>query len=182
MKEALQIGQTVETNGFRVHRYATSVTVVAVADAGKRGKRCRELRIRSSNQATLNIVADLIVGKIESGATDLEAFLHSYMLFTPGVVLDARDLRAVDVPFGGIIINGPKAYIDADSTQFTVRCKVDQANEPTLILQPGRKCAKQALTWFKANQKAIEDGITLRDISMGLASAGVATHYYCAVD
>ena len=81
-----------------------------------------------------------------------------------------------------IEIHGPKVHIKVDWDSFSVRCKADQNNLPTLIPRD-----RKATSIAKFRALATKDADTLMAMTFGqvwdtLRNAGIDSHYFCAMD
>jgi hypothetical protein len=125
----IQIGQTVEKNGLRFHRYAYSFEVTELANAGKRGKQVRRFEIHSDpcNHAKCARLNDIIYDASDATTYDaaVEIARACNTLEVRETVLRAIDvLPAADAPLtatfrangiqvGGALVRGWFSYSDA---------------------------------------------------------------------
>lgn len=179
----LAIGCTTEVAGYRVHRFTTSLRVTELANAGKRGKRCREWSVieRSFGPLTCGESLSLeIIMCARRGVAHVERALSEAA--ECGYVVEARELRGVDVTPASsrVRVVGMHVVVDADAESFTVRDADDVANETT-IMGRTRTATKRFLAWAHANRDALR-GMYFRDVLAACRADGIDVHQWCAVD
>lgn len=184
----LDIGKTlVVGSSFRATRNRMSITLTELANAGKRGKKVDEVCIYDLDY---NCTVDSVERLSEAVAAattfaDAAAILTSFAAENGRAHLDRRLRRGVDVAPGDVSpieIDGPKVHIKVDWDSFSVRCKADQNNLPTLIPRD-----RKATSIAKFRALATKDADTLMAMTFGqvwdtLRNAGIDSHYFCAMD
>ena len=183
---------------LRIQRYSHAVIVTDLTNAGKRGKRCKELRLWDTDMmrspdaeaslektltdlphaATFEAVYDWL-----SGFVDLD--VSRYRIAVPPK-LDVRELRGVDVApagFAPINIETSDISLESDFDSFTIRDKVDQNNLPTCIpaTRGGKEDVRAFYRWVTDNQQAIQR-MSYHEVLSGMESAGIKYHNFCSVD
>ena len=186
----LSVGNTFENEKWRVHRYASSVVITDLTNAGKRGKKCREFAVYDIDWKRLPISADTIAKTFEDLAkknAPLAAMEKAAKEFEgAGASLSIRDQRGVDVTPGGfenIKIKGDNVYIEAEYDTFRIKNLQDTYNEPTCIpaLKGGKKDIPQFYRWVKDNEKKIKT-MTFSEVLKAMDREGIKYHYFCAMD
>jgi predicted small metal-binding protein len=187
-KMALGIGETVELGSVRIHRYAEHIVVTDLTNAGKRGKKCKELTVSGGWKASkdeMDVVAKMVGHMRDYGK--VKETIEKHMKET-GVELTLRetDLRGVDVlPYGfrPLDFHGQHVDVTVSLKDFAVRNIDDQANLPTCI--PAVKGSPGDIPaffrWVKDNPDKVQKA-TYADMLDVLKQLGVHTHQYCAVD
>lgn len=184
----LRIGETWENDKFRVHRYASSLVVTDLTNAGKKGKKVDEFALYGLDMKLLpqEGIVDEIMMLVQRGdgwARVLKAAQEAAAL---GAGLDIRTPRGVDVLPGGtkpVELKTPSLYITADPKSFTVKDLKDMNNEPTLIppMSAGKTAASKFYAWIKDNQDKVKT-LDFRGIQKAMSSAGIGYHYFLAMD
>lgn len=200
----LAIGQTIETDILRIHRYANSIRVTDLTNAGKRGKSVDEFALYDLDHE--GRMDKRIQGFIEKFAKDLPR-MKSYSMalkVAQGIVDEAERLakaseqfqtvpkietskyqgvKVAPAGFKSIDIDGKHVRLHADNSSFHVTDKDDKYNEQTLIAPIKRKSTaiKAFLAWAKENESKIAN-MTFAQINDVLHKADIETHYYCAID
>lgn len=184
----LRIGETWENDKFRVHRYASSLVVTDLTNAGKRGKKVDEFALYGLDMKLLpqeGIVDEImmLVQRGDSWKRVLQAAEEAHAL---GAGLEVRSPRGVDVLPGGtkpLELKTPNLYITADPKTFMVRDLKDTNNEPTAIppMSGGKTAAAKFYAWLKTNQDRVKS-LDYRGILKAMSSAGIGYHDYLAMD
>jgi len=183
----MQIGQTIETNGLRFHRYDSSFHVTELMNAGKRGKKVREFCLNkwSINQTErdvlLNAACDI------SEVTTYDGALTAAKM--TGIELTERTLRGIDVePASGsenseFGFSNESVSVSCSIRTFCVRDVKDIWNESTVIPSGhnGKSGPAKFHKWLRANLDAART-MTFNGISEKMSELGIKTHFYCAVD
>jgi hypothetical protein len=192
----LPVGETIERDALRTHRYRSSVEITDLTDAGRRGKRCRQCVVYDLDYAMNDAGGPIedMMDALYRARTYEEAVravdrgveaINSVSRYT--VKKDERILRAVDVAPGGfapVEINGEHVYIKADFDSFTVKDKDDMHNEPTCIPSvrgPQKTSVKMFYRWVTDNRNWIPRA-TFHEVTNSMSKAGIPYHYFCAVD
>ena len=105
--EGLEVGETHEAGTLRAHRYADSIRITDIANAGKRGKKCRELSVlpdslwgSEAEKAALTRLG-LWLRKVDN-FDDAHTWAHVIAKDTQALKLNLRELRGVDVEPAGV--------------------------------------------------------------------------------
>jgi hypothetical protein len=186
----LSIGHTFENEKWRVHRYAGSVVVTDLANAGKRGKKCREIVVYDIDWKRLPVSADSIaktfvdLAKRNKSVKDMEKAAQEFK--DVGANMSVRDQRGIDVKPGGfetLTIHGDNVFIEAEYDSFRVKNLQDKFNEPTCIpaIKGGKKSIPQFYRWVKDNQSKIKK-MTFSEVLKGMDREGIKYHQFCAMD
>jgi hypothetical protein len=187
-EDSLGIGDTFENDKWRVHRYAGSLVMTDLTNAGKRGKKVDEIAFYNLDMRTapsFDLVGEMI-GLVKSNASLDKVKKAAEDFKDRGYSLEVRVQRGVDVMPGGfkpIRINTDNLYIEAGYDSFTVRDKRDQYNDPTCIpaSKGGKKSIPAFYRWVKDNERKIQS-MTYSDVTKAMRDMDLAYHSYCAVD
>jgi hypothetical protein len=134
----MNIGETIERDTVRIHRFDGSFRITDLTNAGKRGKKCHVRAVLYGYGP--NRLSDLAW---EEFATALDA-VDSYeaSAYVCGVVADAHpggihieehNLRGVDVEPAGfreLVIESPCFRLEVGWKSFTLRDARDRINDP----------------------------------------------------
>lgn len=191
-KLALDIGHTWDNENWRIHRFADSIKVTDLTNAGKRGKKVQILsvvakRYRGEGMAGMESLAMEFVMHAKRGASYARMKQVADEAAEAGIAdLYEESERGVDVApgnFGPISIHGKHVYVEVGWKDFTVRDKVDQHNLPTCIpaIKGGLKAIPVFYRWVDENRAAIEN-MTFREITKAMGQLGISYHEYCAMD
>lgn len=185
--ETISIGQTFQAGAWRLHRFAASVRVTHLANAGKRGKKCDDfwlwrsgLHDSSALDGVALRLACLAVDGIGLNEMAVEIEVASGDC---GATMERRWCRGIDVSPGGfqpIRIVGAHVRVIAEYDSWSVLDIVDTNNEPTMIPMKN-KDRKVFYAWAKKNEEALKT-MRFNDVMRALREAGIGYHYYCAVD
>lgn len=182
----IDVGETLETSQWRVHRAAHSLTITCLEFAGKVGKKVYQFCIYNLD---LNVKSH---AQVDICTSQLRQGVHANMSVDQMAVLVAgiggdlcspvsfRTLRGVDVipSAASIQINTGHAVIKADPLSFCIECIEDRNNLPTAI-STRRSDARRFYNWAKAHDFT---GLRYNEILAILKAAGVHYHRYCAMD
>ena len=191
--KSLGRGETLERNDYRIHRFADSLRLTDLTNAGKRGKKVQQLWVtwwRGNMEegpllehlqnwfefATRARSYKAMAATIETGLSELAS---------DGVSIESgyNTLRGVDVTpagFSDIEIHTADIYLKAEHNSFVVKDMKDRANEPTCYAR-GKKSILVFYRWVKDNEQAIKR-MTFREVLKGMEGAGVQYNQYCAMD
>jgi len=195
----LTVGTTVENGTLRVHRYRDVLVLWDLTHAGKRGKRVTKRGKRvtklsvtvsyalnaAAQDNTLELLSAMIQGLRSFGVA--ASALGEYAMTHPHTLnLTSTEERGVDVKPAGVqklMIDTAKLNLEADPLDFTVRCKLDQHNGPTLTapVKASRTAAAAFYRWASQNQDRIK-AMSYREVLQELMQLGIRFHDYCAVD
>lgn len=197
--QALQVGTTVlsENGRLRIQRYSHAVVVTDLTHAGKRGKRCRELRLWDTDmmrspqaeKALEGLLSDLPkAGAYEAVFDWLSGFVDEWSRYVVGIPpkIEERELRGVDVAPGGfapVHIETNNFSLESDYDTFVIRDKVDRNNLPTCIpaTRGGKEDVKAFYRWVTDNKSALQR-MTYYEVLSGMRDAGIRYHDFCAMD
>lgn len=187
--EALEVGKTFENEQWRIHRFRPSIRITELANAGKRGKKVREITLYDLDYAKdlplESMVLELVMHARRGASFDrmLQAAKEMEEL---GAKLDVRELRGVDVIPGGfeeLSIQGSGVLVEVGYNDFRVVNKADTFNESTCIpaIKGGKKGVPVFYRWVKDNQSKIRS-MTFPEVLNAMKDLGVKYHQYCAMD
>lgn len=196
------IGDTVEKNGLRMHRYASALRVMDLANAGKRGKVVDEFALYNLDYSfdvrVAGVIEDALI-KIAEARTYSAALkiaqdaVDEAKALRIGLVpsIEINRLRGVDVeaPAGGtgakIVIKAPEFELEASPVTFSVRQKAKGYEDTTNHIPPVHGAKKTAIArfyvWVRANEKEIK-GWGYHDLSRAMADADLDYHTYSTMD
>ena len=178
-------GDTIETNGWRIHLGALAIRVTHIVNAGKRGKKCAQFVLWHRDcfyTGQLDAALVAIRAEAERGAEPaaMRSTMESHVAGT--VSLQVSEERAIDVVRADdkIEIVGVCLEVRASSQGFFFQNRLDVHNLETLI-QVDRTAPAKVLAWVKANRSALET-MPFSWVTASLRSMNVRSHYYCAID
>jgi hypothetical protein len=186
----IEIGETFETPTWRVHRYATSVCVMHLVNAGKRGKTCERLTIGESSKVTVLTPATsadvaLRMACLAVDGVGVEEMVVEAEMLAKGAqaTLDRTSFSSYHVTPAGIrtiVIHGDHVRVRAGYADWSVQDKDDTNNEPTLIPLKN-KDRKPFYAWALKNEKALKT-MRFHEVMSAMRADGLGYHYYLAVD
>lgn len=195
--KALRIGDTVEVNGLRLHRYDGSIEVVELANAGKRGKIVRNLDIifhmRLDREAEEHFVAALVLAKGYDVALKLAQYAQGQAKAAGmDMGVHERPMRGVDVKPGAVAagaeikVEVPTFKLRASAVDFSVReYRLDGDQDTDAIIPPVGGAKKTAIkafyAWVQASQAAIRK-MDFRELGRAMADADLAYNRYSTMD
>lgn len=171
-----------------------------LANAGKRGKTCREaalydldyLALRGDGELAGNILGMLPAVQAiaeRDGYDDAVDFLRrAHKIAAPfGLAFNERELRGVDVApatFKPLTIRTAALEVEAGFDSFSAQCLRDKANVPTIIppVRGAKATAVKAFYAFVRDHAAEIKTVTFDRFLRMLSAAGVRYHYFCAMD
>lgn len=195
VRALLPIGSTVEHGGMRIHRFAPSVEVTDLANAGKRGKRVEQFSLyresaRGSDNDLDPVVNELMGARSFAQALAIAKAWAGKQGDQIGYRMQQSTARGVDVegPAGTenakISIETPEFSLEATQREFSVSDKRDRNNEPCIIMPssgPKATAAKAFYQWVRAHQEEIR-GMRFDALVRAVHDAGIKYHYFCAMD
>lgn len=186
----LNIGQTIQTATWRVHRYNGAIVAQSLLGAGKRGKRCAKLylQVPMCGHEGDNYSHDVasIVARYAAAETPVDRMREILGGFPAMHGLwfqfSESEVRGVDLCAGPeIIINAAKVYIRCDGVDFSVRGK-DDVNEPSLMPEVRSKGqGARFYAWLKAFDGDF-DTLDFRQLKTLMMNAGIKVHYWLVLD
>lgn len=187
---ALNVGETMETEKWRIHRFAESIRVTDLTNAGKRGKKVESWIIFSNSGGSKALPLETMAlqyamwAKRDATPAKMKSVLDEDLeVYGDTMSLETRTERGVDVLPGGfkpVFVRGAHVTIESSLTDFVIRDINDDNNEPTCIAK-GKKSIGQFYKWISENQKKAQS-MTLGQIMNALKTEGIEYHYFCAVD
>jgi len=176
----LSVGQGVENDKWRVHRFATSLRVTSLLNAGKRGKKVREF--------TQSDPPDSFVHKVLQAAAKGASEADMRKLFghptQPGHGFYETEHRGVDVqPANQRRVQAKGIDFDLGASPRNFSVQQHDINE-TRCMPPMRApvtATKKFYAWAVANEKKIPN-MTFSQLSRAMQEAGIRWHQYCGMD
>jgi len=136
---SLDVGRGVFTEHLKIHRFHGSVRITEMANAGKRGKRVRELTVLAGNMSDQmedillkNAVEVILHATYDQAKSALEKLQAEGAAFK----LSERVLRGVDVEPMGTTLNLSKDFPDGSTVRIT-SSPHDFAVKNTVIIPRG---------------------------------------------
>jgi hypothetical protein len=202
--DPLKVGETREVNGMRIHRWASSYTVLELANAGKRGKKVRSFgfdvpfSMRRGRDASIEEAFARMVDAICTAKSYDVALGIAKNAAKAAAAADVdmkvweNTERGVDVkppagaPGAEIAIDTPTFELRASATDFHVfERRPDHDPDTDNIIPPYWGAKKKAIldfyAWVKANQAEVKK-MTFRELGKALADANMAYHRYATLD
>jgi uncharacterized protein YycO len=189
------IGKKIESKWIRAERWASSIKVTDLQNAGKRGKKVDRFDlydldyIRGKQPTTTNLylfessLPKLDYETAEKWAMALveDAALHHHHI---GFQMETE--RGVDVEPAGfekVTIQEKHFYLNADNKGFTISDLDDPQNEPRAISldKHGKKNAKKFYEWALKNKNNLS-GKTFYDVLHMMEKENIGYHTYCGMD
>lgn len=180
-KFALSVGETFENESWRVHRFADSIRVTHLVNAGRRGKRCVEFVVIGGPAMESQAMEFVMLAKRGADFGRMDQAMREAK--EVGASVDDRILKGVDVKPGNfqkLFVRGANVTIEADYDSYSVQDINDDNNEPTCIAR-GKKSVYLFYRWVKDNARAIA-AMTMSQVMTAMKQNGIDYHYYCAVD
>lgn len=180
-KFALSVGETFENEKWRIHRFADSIKVTHLVNAGKRGKRCAEFVLVNNAGPESQAMEFVMLAKRGVDYGRMKKAMDEAV--EVGSKLYENVLRGVDVKPGNfqkVFVRGAHVTIEADYDSYTVKDINDENNEPTCIAQ-GKKSVYLFYRWVRDNARAIA-AMTMSQVMDAMKQNGIEYHYFCAVD
>jgi hypothetical protein len=185
----MQIGDTYEAGTLRAHRYADTIVLWDLTNAGKRGKTVRRFWFSPSHKSNAPLNLDgYAKGIAEYSSYDTaKAFVLDVLHdFPGGLETNERTERGVDVVPAGFkkrVIKTPHIEVSVGYKEFSVRDLDDRNNEPTCIpaINGGVKSIPVFYRWVTDNEESIKH-MKYRDVLLEMQRLGVRYHDYCAMD
>jgi Protein of unknown function (DUF5661) len=168
------IGQTIENDTWRAHRYAGSLSLADLRNAGKRGKTSVSFMV---DQPSVPLARKLLRAA-EQGVTLAEM----RKLVPEGT--GERERRGVDVRAPGqktVSVQGVGIALSSSPQSFSVQA--DDVNQMRMMppMRASKTAIKKFYAWAKANENKIQS-MTWSDLSKALGKAGIKYHSYCGMD
>jgi hypothetical protein len=186
----LNIGDTVERGMLRIHRWADSIELWDLTNAGKRGKKVERLHISPTyyvddRKGLLDRLGIMLEGY--SNFNRAYATVMDYaQKYDTDLNIESRAERGVDVTPAGfkpLSIKTDNVLIEAGYDSFRIKNLNDQYNEPTCI--PASKGGKRSIPvfyrWVKDNESKLKR-MTYHEILREMGRLGIKYHDYCAMD
>jgi len=191
------MASTTTLTKVRFVRIASSLRVIDLTSAGKRGATCREAVIYDidyvrdpSTAERLGLLLDAVMtlDSYDAAASYLRQAVDAFQrLHVFGPQFNERTLRGVDVAPAGfekVKIDGDYATIEADWQSFSIHDKVDKNNLPTAI-PPVHGAKVTAVKGFRkfvgANLDTLKK-MTYYQILQAMRAQGIGYHDFCAMD
>lgn len=189
--KGLEVGKGFSNEHWRVHRYSSSVELIDLANAGKRGKKVNRYVIGSTSYSPDKeelwgkLVSVYIMNALEADPKNgpmvaMDVFEDKY---PKDLKIYKNELRGVDVAPGSmqpIVVQGKYVSITAKHDEFRILDKTDKANEPTCS-SLDMKDAIKFYKWLQQNQDKVQD-MRFSDLVTAMRDAKINYDRYCAVD
>lgn len=136
----LEMGRTFFNENLKIHRYAESVVVTDLTNAGKRGKTCMEMHIGvdSFNRDEINGAIDSIIDDLTKAKTyeDAKKVVQAELV-TGNFQINERALRGVDVEPMGTVINTDKKFPDGSTVRIKASPQSFRVVHSYPLIHPG---------------------------------------------
>lgn len=185
----LRMGDTTESDKWRMHRYASSVQITDLTNAGKRGKKVMQYSLYDLDYQHIvdpNEIADEFEELVTKNVSPAQMERALKARKDQGIKYDEQQLRGVDVTPAGfkpVVIDGDHVFIEAEYGSFRVKDKDDVNNEPTCIpaIKGGKRSIPQFYRWVKDNERKLKS-MTFYQVLMGMRKEKIEYHQFCAMD
>ncbi len=180
-KVALSIGETFENDKWRVHRYADSIVITDLTNAGRRGKQVLSwvlMHVRTGESTSMEFE---MLAKRGVDAARMKTAVDEAV--EVGAEFFERNQKGVDIKPGNfqkLVVRGAHITITADYDDFMIQDIDDDMNEPTCIGK-GKKDVYLFYRWVKDNMKALQP-MTFGAAMDAAKKAGIKLHQFCAID
>jgi hypothetical protein len=205
-RKAPKKGDTIESPAWRLHRYATSIRLWDLKNAGKRGKKVRELmwwaldrapaKVRPSIEKAIDLIANTTT--FDEAAAIVEEWFswndpEEIKQPMGGKAKRAQNTeykvvlrRGIDVPAAGerkFQFVTPELAVDVTAQDFSIRDLRDRANMPAAIppLKRKKTAIKKMYKWFGENEERVRR-MKYRELLNELNAAGIEYHSYLMMD
>jgi hypothetical protein len=198
-KIALKVGETIENDKLRIHRYRTVIQVTDLTNAGKRGKKVD--RFSLFRLEPYEKYPDLMkkieflgkekdyksaLTKTKKALEEIKQEVIKRKLSIPLISFDEYTYKGVDIKPAGfkpIKVKGKGVLIEADYDSFMVKNTDDIYNEETCIpaIRGKKTSINQFYRWLKDNQNKVKS-MNFSDVTKEMDNAGINYHRYCAMD
>ncbi len=187
--EALDVGKTFENEKWRIHRFRPSIRITDLTNAGKRGKKVREITLYDLDYAPnfpVESIAMELVMHARRGANFDRMLQVAKEAEEIGAKLDVRDLRGVDVTPGGfeeLTVKGQGVLVEVGYQDFKIVNTDDTYNLSTCIpaIKGGKKSIPAFYRWVKDNQDKIRT-MSFVEVVRAMKDEGIKYYQYCAMD
>jgi hypothetical protein len=169
------IGQSVENDKWRAHRYAYHLNLIDLQNAGKRGKKVVEFMVDNPSVP----LARELLRAAEKGVTAAEM-----RKLAPKPQTSERQLRGVDVRKPGMkVIHAVGKGVVVHATPQSFSADADDINQMRMMppMNARKTAIKKFYEWAKANERKIQS-MTWSDLTKALQKAGIEYHSYCGMD
>jgi hypothetical protein len=175
-------GGTFETNAWRVHRYADSVTVTHLLNAGARGKKCLEVTVGTSygrDLDLLDVLTKYLVELVAEGPQPetVVSITRDAPLLSSAFEVTVAHRRGVDVELGAVKIDSDLVKGHFSMVEFRVTVTALHRTEHGTIRQDShlynadKRSVPKAYRWARANAARI-GSMTRSEIYNNLREAG----------
>jgi hypothetical protein len=176
-------GGSFETANWRMHRYASSVRITHLVNAGVRGKQCLEIAIVARYHQDLDRFEVLVPWLLHTMVLHptpetMVALAKDASLTSPELETHISEVRGVDVETGVIKIEGELVWGAFSMKEFQVTVTALIGNERGSFRQDShlynadKRSVPKAYQWARANAARIP-AMTRSEIYQGLKDAGV---------
>jgi len=187
--EDFRMGETKEVKGWRIHRYADSIKVTELANAGKRGKTVGivtvyNFRSRLNPMESNALEFVMWANRGADMAKMIDIANEQSKLFNATVEVQyVKGIEVTPAGFKTIKIHTERLYLEASYSDFTIRDVTDHHNVPTAIpaISGGKKSIPALYRWVQANEAAIK-GMRFYELLEAIRAEGIKYHQYCAID
>lgn len=198
---SLPLGKTFQNDQVRVHRYSDSLRVTDLTDAGKRGKKCREMTVmltysyQGKHDEWFARMGGFFVDEGSRGGFDaICRFITDVQVdFPTEISIEMTDLRAIDVEPNGEsfefrIPQRDKGYIEVVSSPLDFRITDHHAMEgppgkpgffqDTSYHPQKKRDAQTFYAWMRDNHERARRFISLDMFRKTWATLGVKVDYH----
>jgi len=189
------IGKKIESKWIRAERWASSIKVTDLQNAGKRGKKVDRFDlydldyIRGKQPTTTNLyLFESSLPKLDYKTAEkwAKALVEDAALHHHHIGFQMETERGVDVEPAGfekVTIQEKHFYLNADNKGFTISDLDDPQNEPRAISldKHGKKNSKKFYEWALKNKNNLS-GKTFYDVLHMMEKENIGYHTYCGMD
>ena len=175
--DMLSIGQTVENDKWRIHRWATSLSITSLLNAGKRGKKVPWLHVHDPSDRL--VAAVLKAAKGGASVAQMRKTIEAM-----GADLDEYEHRGIDVlpaQAKSVSVDGVDFHLSSSQGDFSVAVRDFNETRCMPPMRAPKTAIKKMFAWASKNESKIPN-MTFSQLTKALRSAGIHFHQYCGMD
>lgn len=188
MYQPLQVGESIEINGFRLNRYGFGIQAVDLTNAGKRGKLVDvwDFTSYANNHTERTREADLYASEVEQlvrAHTPTVAEIDA-AAWRCGCKVQRYTRKGIEIATAGwsaVAVRGEHVAIEVEWDSFRL-CDLKDPNLSTAIPRSGDKRSVQRMRAWARQSVGLLQPLTFWEAVRAMREAGIECHTYCAMD